>query len=95
MKKPEPLADDDCKVGTTGKMACKNCTCGRAEIEEAQEAQLETKLTLGQIHNPESACRSSGQDEAFRYNSCPYKGLSPFKLCEKISLTSSLLIADV
>ncbi|BBN11730.1 anamorsin [Marchantia polymorpha subsp. ruderalis] len=95
LKKPEPSADDDCEVGTTGKKACKNCTCGRAEIEEAQEAQPETKLTLGQINNPESACGSCGLGDAFRCNSCPYKGLPPFKLGEKISLTSSLLVADV
>ncbi|KAL3678906.1 hypothetical protein R1sor_021862 [Riccia sorocarpa] len=93
LKKPEPLADDDCEVGTT-KKACKNCTCGRAELEEA-EAEAGTKLTLGQIENPQSQCGNCGLGDAFRCGTCPYRGLAPFKLGEKISLASSLLVADL
>lgn len=37
------------------KKACKNCSCGRAELEEKQE---EVKLTAAQIRNPKSACGS-------------------------------------
>lgn len=47
--------DDDCDVGQKGRKACANCTCGRAELED-EKAQPETKLTLGQISNPQSAC---------------------------------------
>ena len=32
-----PVKYDDCDVGA-GKKACKNCTCGRAEAEAAEEA---------------------------------------------------------
>ena len=37
------------------KKACKNCTCGRAELEVKEQ---ETKLTAAQINNPKSACGS-------------------------------------
>ncbi|CAM6095688.1 unnamed protein product [Calypogeia fissa] len=95
LKKPEvSTADDDCEVGQKGRKACANCTCGRAELED-DTAQPETKLTLGQINNPQSACGSCGLGDAFRCNGCPYKGLPAFKLGEKISLSGSLLTADV
>eukprot|EP00246_Nothoceros_aenigmaticus_P008269 TRINITY_DN2282_c0_g1_i1.p1 TRINITY_DN2282_c0_g1~~TRINITY_DN2282_c0_g1_i1.p1 ORF type:complete len:340 (+),score=69.97 TRINITY_DN2282_c0_g1_i1:218-1237(+) len=84
--------DDDCEVGKAGKKACKNCTCGRAETEAGEEF---SKPTVAQLNNPKSACGSCGLGDAFRCGSCPYKGLPPFKLGEKIALGGSLLTADV
>ncbi|KAG0485651.1 hypothetical protein HPP92_009525 [Vanilla planifolia] len=90
LKKPQLPAVGDCEVGSTRK-ACKNCTCGRAEAE--QKVQL--GLTAEQINNPQSACGSCGLGDAFRCSGCPYKGLPPFKLGEKVALPGSFLVSDI
>ncbi len=46
---------DDCDVGKTGKKACKNCSCGRAEMEEQG-----VKVTADMLDNPQSACGNVG-----------------------------------
>eukprot|EP00270_Netrium_digitus_P000102 TRINITY_DN10124_c0_g1_i1.p1 TRINITY_DN10124_c0_g1~~TRINITY_DN10124_c0_g1_i1.p1 ORF type:complete len:391 (-),score=86.08 TRINITY_DN10124_c0_g1_i1:305-1330(-) len=78
----------------TAKKACKNCTCGRAELEAKGEV-VKQKLTIDMINSPQSACGSCGLGDAFRCAGCPYRGLPPFKLGEKVSLPGSLLSADV
>eukprot|EP00271_Cylindrocystis_brebissonii_P013132 TRINITY_DN3273_c0_g1_i2.p3 TRINITY_DN3273_c0_g1~~TRINITY_DN3273_c0_g1_i2.p3 ORF type:complete len:112 (-),score=27.72 TRINITY_DN3273_c0_g1_i2:932-1267(-) len=91
--------------GRSAKKACKNCTCGRAEMEEAEagaEPELagaaagprKKALTLEQMENPQSACGSCGLGDAFRCAGCPYRGLPPFQLGEKVSLSTALLTAD-
>lgn len=89
-KKPQLPTVSDCEVGSKRK-ACKNCTCGRAE--EEQKVQL--GLTTEQITNPQSACGSCGLGDAFRCNGCPYRGLPPFQLGEKVSLSENFLVADI
>ncbi|XP_010935516.1 anamorsin homolog, partial [Elaeis guineensis] len=91
LKKPQLPPVGDCEVGSTRK-ACKNRVCGRAEAEEKVQ---KLGLTAEQINNPQSACGNCGLGDAFRCNGCPYRGLPPFKLGEKVSLTGNFLVADI
>ena len=90
----------------TKRKACKNCSCGRREMEEAEEAAAagaengaadpaNPNLTKEQIENPQSACGNCSLGDAFRCSTCPYKGMPRFKLGEKIELTTTMLEADV
>ncbi|CAH2072440.1 unnamed protein product, partial [Thlaspi arvense] len=89
LKKPQLPVASGCE---TTKKACKNCVCGRAEIEEKA---VKLGLTEDQIENPQSSCGSCGLGDAFRCGTCPYKGLPAFKLGEKVSLSQNFLEADI
>ncbi|EFJ43949.1 hypothetical protein VOLCADRAFT_95892 [Volvox carteri f. nagariensis] len=88
---PKP---DDCEVGQSGRKACKNCSCGRAEAEAAGGGGG-VKLTADMLDNPQSACGNCYLGDAFRCASCPYRGLPAFQPGEKVTLGTNMLAADV
>ncbi|KAI0989632.1 hypothetical protein GJ496_008303 [Pomphorhynchus laevis] len=66
----------DCGVDKSGTpRACKNCTCGLAQLIDRQNAQ--------QAQQTRSACGNCYKGDAFRCASCPYKGLPPFEKGEQ------------
>lgn len=93
--KPSTKADD-CEVGTQGKKACKNCTCGRADMPE-EGAPVQPKITKEMLENPGvgSNCGSCGLGDAFRCGGCPYRGLPSFKVGEKITLPDNYMADDI
>jgi len=82
--------DESC---STKPKACANCSCGRAELEAAAEANqavqttdLAQNIETGKVA---SSCGNCYLGDAFRCGSCPYKGLPAFKPGDKVKLDLS------
>jgi len=95
LEKPS-IDKGDCEVGST-KKACKNCSCGRVEMEQNGTAVPKRKLTLEMLENPgvESSCGSCGLGDAFRCRDCPYMGLPAFKPGNKIKFPDNFVRDEI
>ena len=84
---PEKLSNEDDASCATKPRACKNCSCGRKELEgQIGEEAAKAALEEGQV---KSSCGSCYLGDAFRCESCPYKGQPAFKAGEKVQLSMS------
>jgi hypothetical protein len=88
---PKTAKQADC---TTRRRACKNCVCGRAEVEAklAAEGQLmEDDLSNGP---PPGGCGGCSRGDAFRCAGCPYLGTPAWNAAEdgkvKLSLADDI-----
>jgi len=72
---------------STKPKACKDCSCGRAELEANGNTQsVEEKIEKGKVT---SSCGNCYLGDAFRCSTCPYKGLPAFKTGDKVKLDLS------
>eukprot|EP00437_Effrenium_voratum_P014112 CAMPEP_0181461518 /NCGR_PEP_ID=MMETSP1110-20121109/33920_1 /TAXON_ID=174948 /ORGANISM="Symbiodinium sp., Strain CCMP421" /LENGTH=274 /DNA_ID=CAMNT_0023586147 /DNA_START=69 /DNA_END=893 /DNA_ORIENTATION=+ len=81
---PAPVGKGKSDCSTQPK-ACANCSCGRKELEDkfgAEEAKQ--RLEKGKER---SSCGSCYLGDAFRCETCPYRGLPAFKPGTKVELT--------
>jgi hypothetical protein len=66
------------------KKACKNCSCGRAQLDQENTGSVvmitDLAVDAGTGLQPlKSACGNCSLGDAFRCASCPFAGLPPFK----------------
>ncbi|EKX49849.1 hypothetical protein GUITHDRAFT_85491 [Guillardia theta CCMP2712] len=89
--KAAPKPASDCEL-SGGRKACKNCTCGRAEMEEnggKAAAAAPTSACGNRLGcDFENCCAQCYLGDAFRCASCPYKGLPPFKPGERVTVST-------
>jgi len=78
---PQGKGKSDC---STQPKACANCSCGRKELEDkVGAAEAKKQLEAGKTR---SSCGSCYLGDAFRCETCPYRGLPAFKPGAKVSL---------
>lgn len=82
MAEATPLSDvtvvkSDC---STRRRACKNCSCGRAEMEEAElKGTARPIITDEELQKSISTCGNCYKGDAFRCSGCPYLGKPAFR----------------
>lgn len=81
---PANLSKEEDASCITKPRACANCSCGRKELESQIGAEAaKSALEEGKV---KSSCGSCYLGDAFRCESCPYKGQPAFKPGEKVQL---------
>jgi len=79
----------DCGTGPIAtRKACKNCSCGLAALQAAEEKSTTTtpSPTPSRPALPVSSCGSCGLGDAFRCSTCPYLGQPAFKQGDVVKL---------
>ena len=93
-KPPVDCGTDDTTTGGGKKRACKNCSCGLAELEAAEEKSGILNTNSSSISVEKSACGNCSKGDAFRCAGCPYLGKPAFEPgMEKVML--SLGVDDI
>ncbi|CDS11535.1 hypothetical protein LRAMOSA03798 [Lichtheimia ramosa] len=88
---------DDCEMTGGRRKACKNCTCGRAEMEESEDNVVSLDLMeddgssddvvdVDPTSKATGGCGSCALGDAFRCSTCPYLGMPAFNPGEKVVL---------
>ncbi|CAD2222149.1 hypothetical protein AGDE_03133 [Angomonas deanei] len=102
LKTRQPIADEDALLTeedraqktaapredcTTRRRACKNCVCGRAELEAKG-------IFNDDMQPPPGGCGNCAKGDAFRCATCPYRGQPAFDNTEdgkvKLNLTDDI-----
>lgn len=69
--------------------ACKNCVCGRAELEAKAAAEGGTADVSG-IAPPPGGCGNCSRGDAFRCAGCPFRGKPAFNTTQDGTVQLSL-----
>lgn len=84
--KMKPKAEDLRVCATTKqRKACANCSCGlKEELEKEEMDKIRSNS-----QNVKSSCGNCYLGDAFRCESCPYRGLPAFKPGEKVTINNT------
>ncbi len=87
--KTKAAKEADC---TTRRRACKNCVCGRAEVEAKLLA--EGKALPDDDAPPVGGCGGCSKGDAFRCATCPYRGTPAWTATTTTAGAVQLSVAD-
>ncbi|CAO3663340.1 unnamed protein product [Umbelopsis vinacea] len=100
------IRPDDCEMTDGRRKACKNCTCGRADMMDEEESNNVVTLDMmDETADDEivevdptpkkvGGCGSCALGDAFRCSTCPYLGMPAFQEGERITLNSGMFASD-